>query len=124
MPVSRATAGERLGRRAGDRLGEVEQRGVLDLAEILGAEQLGQAGDLRPAPAASRSAVAGPAEVVVGVGRAPHLDQAHGERSRGVAQAHGGSIPGEIESDVPHRTDEVKRRRGLPCPLIWQAGCG
>ena len=38
--------GERLGGRAGDRLGEVEPRGVLDLAEVLRAEQLGQAGDL------------------------------------------------------------------------------
>ena len=46
---------ERLGRRAGDGLGEVEVGGVLGLAEVLGAEQFGEADDLRPRPPASRT---------------------------------------------------------------------
>ena len=48
--------GQGLGRRTGDRLGQVEPGGILDLTEVLGAEQLGEAGDLRAATGRPASA--------------------------------------------------------------------
>ena len=45
---------QRVGRRAGDRLGQSEQIVILLAAEVLRAEQLLQADDLRARPAASR----------------------------------------------------------------------
>ena len=47
--------GERGGRGAGDGLGEVEEGVVLALAEVLRAEELGQADESAPCPAASRT---------------------------------------------------------------------
>ena len=97
--------GERLGGRARDRLGQVEAGGVLGLAEIRRAEQLGQAGDLDAAVRGIAQHRARPAQVVVRVGRASHLDQAHGERAR--LWIHGvglGSLIDTSDQGRSHRT--------------------
>ncbi len=73
--------GQRLGGRTGDRLGEIESRGVLDLAEILRAEQFRQTGDLRTAIGRGAEQCRRPAQVILRVVRASHLDQADGERA-------------------------------------------
>ena len=62
--------------RARDRLGQVEQRGVLALAEILRAEELRQADDLRAGARRLADAVCGLVQIGVRVWRAGHLHQA------------------------------------------------
>ena len=75
--ASRAAAAERLGGRPRDRLGEVEVGVILGLAEVLGAEQLGQADETSaPSRAASLHASDGAREVVGGIRRAAHLHEA------------------------------------------------
>ena len=70
---------ERLGAGAGDRLGQVEQRGVLPLAEVLRAKQLRQADDLRTVVGRPFDEADRPLEVVGRVGRHGHLHKADGE---------------------------------------------
>ncbi len=62
---------------SGNRLGEVEQRGVFALAEILGAEELGQADDL--STAAGRLAHVGdrPLQIFVRLRGTGHLYEAY-----------------------------------------------
>ena len=67
---------EALGAGAGDGLGEIEERGVFALAEILGAEELGQADDVRAFARGFADFVGGLIEVGIGIGAAGHLDQA------------------------------------------------
>ena len=52
---------------------------ILFAAEVLRPEQLLQADDLRPAPGRLADAPLGLGEILVGVLRAGHLDQAHAE---------------------------------------------
>ncbi len=67
---------EALGAGTGDGLGEIEERGVFALAEVLGAEELGQADDLGAFAGGFADAVGGLVEVGVRIGAAGHLDQA------------------------------------------------
>ena len=62
-------------RRARDRLGQVEVRVVLALAEVLRAEQLGQADDVGAALARVGDARDRAVQIVVRVGRATHLHE-------------------------------------------------
>src|SRR5437879_3739336 len=63
--------------RAGNRLGEIEQRSVFALTEILRAEQLRQAYDLRAQFCGLAYFRAGTGEVVVRIWRTAHLNQAN-----------------------------------------------
>ena len=85
-PSSRGQPREALGGGAGDRLGQVEQLGILFAAEVLRAEQLLQADDLRAAAGRLADAPLGLGQVLVGIERAGHLDQAHAEF--GIAAQH------------------------------------
>ena len=67
---------ERLGRRARDRLRQVEEPGVLLAAKILRAEQFLQADDLRAPARRLADAPDGFGQVFVGVHGAGHLDEA------------------------------------------------
>ena len=69
-----AAAGQLLGGRARDRLGQIEQRGVFALAEVLGLEKLGEADDVRAAAGGVGDAVEGLRHVVARFGAAGHLD--------------------------------------------------
>ena len=60
---------QRLGGRAGNRLGQIEQLGVLLAAEILRAEQFLQADDLRPARGGLADSPLGLGQILVGIGR-------------------------------------------------------
>ena len=75
--------GQRLGRRSGDRLGQIEVGVVFALAEVLAAKQLGQADHRRAAVRRLDDARAGASQVVVGIGRAAHLHEADLENLRG-----------------------------------------
>ena len=67
---------EALGAWAGDGLGEVEEGDVFALAEVLRAEELGQADDVGAFTGGFADAVCGLVEVRVGVGAAGHLHEA------------------------------------------------
>ncbi len=67
--------GERGGRGAGDGLGEVEEGVVLALAEVLRAEELGQADESSAVPGGLAHAGDGLGEVGLGGGLAGHLDE-------------------------------------------------
>ena len=67
---------EAFGAGAGDGFGEIEERGVFALAEILCAKELGQADDVRALARRLADAVGGLIEVRIGIGAAGHLDQA------------------------------------------------
>jgi hypothetical protein len=71
---------ERLAALARDRLGEIELRGVLALAEVAGAEELGQAGDLRALTRRRVDALERAREVLRRVLFHPHLDQRDSQR--------------------------------------------
>ena len=62
---------------AGDGLGEIEEGDVFALAEILCAEKLGQADDLRAFARGFADAVGGLVEVRVRIRPAAHLHEAH-----------------------------------------------
>ena len=72
--------GEGLGARAGDGLGEGEEGGVLGLAEVARAEELGQADHLGPAGRGFADAVHGLRHVGVGVLPHRHLNEAEFHR--------------------------------------------
>src|SRR6202171_2749903 len=74
-----------LRRRARHRLGQVEERRVLALAEIVRAEQLGKAHHLRSLARGFLDARGGLLEVRGGIGRHGHLHQGHAE----VVRRHG-----------------------------------
>ncbi len=59
--------------RPGNGLGEIEQGGVLALAEILGLKKLGQADDLRSPRGRLMDFVDGALKILVGIGRGRHL---------------------------------------------------
>ncbi len=63
--------------RSRNRLGQVEQRGVLALAEILGQKQLWQADDLRAQPRRLAHVGHRPLQVVLRLRRTVHLYQAY-----------------------------------------------
>jgi hypothetical protein len=71
-----------LGARPGHRLGEVELAVVLALAEVQRPEQLGQAHHLGPGVGGRLDLGRGAAQVVGGIGRHRHLDQADLEAPR------------------------------------------
>ena len=75
----RAPWRERIGGGAGDGLGQIEQRGVLALAEVLRAEEFRQTDDLGALAGGLAHPGAGALEVLVRIGRAVHLNQADGE---------------------------------------------
>ena len=70
-----ARADRRAGDRAGNRLREIEQTGVLALAEILRLEEFRQADDLGAARGGLMDLVDGPLQIFVGIGRRRHLHQ-------------------------------------------------
>ncbi len=67
---------EAFGAGTGDGLGEIEERGVFALAEILRAKELGQADDVRAFAGGFADFVGGLIEIGIGIGAAGHLDQA------------------------------------------------
>ncbi len=67
--------GEGLGGRAGDGFGEVEEGVIFALAEVLGAEELGEADEVRAEVGGLLDAADGFAEVEVRVGGHGHLDE-------------------------------------------------
>ena len=80
--------GERLGGRAGDRLGQIEEPMVLHLAEVLATEELLQADDLRAARGGIADALHGLLHVDVGFDIAVMLYQAERHRAlRGIGHA-------------------------------------
>ena len=81
---------ERVGRRARDRLGQVEAVGVLRLAEIGGVEQLFQADDLRPPASGLAHQTGAASQVGGGVRIGPILNDSDGKRGVG----HGSSVRG------------------------------
>ena len=68
---------------ARDGLSQIKKRSVFTLAEILRAEKLRQADHLRALLGGRADFFRRPAKVVVGVGRAMHLNQANGKRASG-----------------------------------------
>ena len=68
---------EALGGGAGDGLGEVEEGNVFTLAEVLSAEELGQADDVGALAGGLADAVRRLVEISVGVGAAAHLDEGY-----------------------------------------------
>ena len=72
-------ARETFGSGPGNRLGQIEQGGVLLLAEVLRAEQFLDADDLRALASGFANAPFGLGEVFVGVLRTSHLDQTDAE---------------------------------------------
>jgi len=70
---------ETFGSGSGDRLGQIEQAGVLLAAEVLRTEQFLDADDLRALAGGFADAPFGFGEVFVGVLRTGHLDQADAE---------------------------------------------
>ena len=118
--------GERPGGRARYRLGQIEPGGVFGLAKVLSAKKFGQAGDLGAAAGRIAQQGAGPDQVVVGVGRAAHLDQAHGERTG--LWVHGVGL-GLRESTLPSFRESLSYRwvktgrdwRGKR--VMWTRGC-
>ena len=70
-----ADAGEDVGGGAGDGLGEAEEGVVFALAEVLGAEELGEADDLGALAGGFVDALGGLVEVELGVRVAGHLDE-------------------------------------------------
>ena len=67
--------GELLGGGAGNGLGEIEEAQVLALAEVLGAEKLGQTDDVGAEAGGFADALESGGEVGIGVGAHAHLDQ-------------------------------------------------
>ncbi len=76
---SRATPAKRAVVKPGNGLGEVEEGGVLALAEVLGQEELRQADDLGATGGGLADVLDGTLEVLLRLGRAAHLHQAHGK---------------------------------------------
>ena len=72
-----ADAGEGVGGGAGDGLGEAEEGVVLALAEVLGAEELGEADELGALAGGFVDALGGLVEVELGVRVAGHLDEGY-----------------------------------------------
>ncbi len=64
---------------AGDRFGEIEQRVILALAEVLGLEQLGQTDDVRAVGGGFTDASEGLVEVLLRLRSTGHLEKRHGE---------------------------------------------
>ena len=64
--------------------GQIEQGGVLALAEVGRTVELGQTHHLRPGLAGLDHLGRRPGDVVVGVGAHPHLDEAHPETPGGL----------------------------------------
>jgi hypothetical protein len=75
---------QRLGALAGNRFGEVEVPRVFALAEVAGAEQLGQAGQARAARGRGIELLESAGEVGGRVFLHPHLDESDPERLRHV----------------------------------------
>ena len=67
--------GECGGGGAGDGLGDAEEGVIFALAEVLGAEELGQADDVGTCIGGFAAAVDGLGEILFGVGVAGHLDE-------------------------------------------------
>ena len=61
---------------SGNRLGQIEQRCIFALAEVLRLEKLGQADDVRALSRRLGNAVERLGQIVGGFGAARHLDQA------------------------------------------------
>ena len=74
---------ERVGARPGDRLGQLEEAMVLDLAEVLRAEQLLRADDLRALVDGRPRQRELPGQVGLGIGSAGHLREADVDDSAG-----------------------------------------
>ncbi len=72
-----ADAGEGVGGGAGDGFGEREEGVVFALAEVLGAEELGEADELGAETGGFVDALGGLVEVELGVGLAGHLDEGY-----------------------------------------------
>ena len=70
-----AYAGEDVGGGAGDGFGEAEEVVVFALAEVLGAEELGEADDIGAKAGGFVDTLCGFVEVELGVGGAGHLDK-------------------------------------------------
>ena len=70
---------KRCGGWTGDGFGQIEERGIFLAAEILRAEQLLEADNLRPAASGLADAPFGFGQVLVGVDGAGHLDEADAE---------------------------------------------
>ena len=72
-----ADAGEDVGGGAGDGLGEAEEGVVFALAEVLGAEELGEADEVGALAGGFVDALGGFVEVELGVRGAGHLDEGY-----------------------------------------------
>jgi hypothetical protein len=72
-------SGQRFRRGAGNGLSQIEERSIFTLAEILCAEKLRQADHLRALFGGSADFLHRATNIVVGIGRAVHLDQAYGK---------------------------------------------
>jgi hypothetical protein len=75
--------GESLAGRPGNRLGQVEERMIFALAEILRLEKFGQAHDFSPAPGRIGHAFEGFSEILFGFRSAGHLHQSYTKFVRG-----------------------------------------
>ena len=84
-PLLRAAAEQLFGRRAGNRLRQIEQRMILALAEILGLKKLGQADHLRAASGGVGDAAQRLFEILFRLRAARHLYQRHAKFLRGHA---------------------------------------
>ena len=84
---------ERLGGRARNRLGELEEAVILDLAEILRAEQLLRADDLRPAIGRLLDERELPGEIGLGILAARHLCQRDADSGHLVNDSRGDGEP-------------------------------
>ena len=73
------SGGELFRRWSGDRFGEIEQRGIFALAEILRLEKLGQADDAGAFARRLCDAIERLGQIVGRFGAARHLDQGDGE---------------------------------------------